>query len=150
MAGREAILRERRAVLEVLGFIPLAFDQQVGLGDGKGLGVDLLSVKVDGNVLLLLPGDLVQRFFRHGEHAARAAGAVIHQVGGGLDLIGDRQQDQARHQAHHVARGEVLAGFFVVLLVEAADQLFEDGAHGVVIQPGQLVHCHLRATPDPG
>jgi hypothetical protein len=35
----------------------------------------------------------------------------------------------------YIARREVLAGFLVVFLIEAADQLFEDGAHGVVVQP---------------
>ena len=32
---------------------------------------------------------------------------------------------------------EVLAGLFVVLFVEAADQLLEDRAHGVVVEAGQ-------------
>ena len=48
------------------------------------------------------------------------------------------QEDQVGHQPHHVARRPVLAGLLVVLLVEAADQLLEDGAHGVVVEAGQL------------
>ena len=40
LARREGVLRKRRAVLEVLGLLALALEQQVGLGDGVGLGVD--------------------------------------------------------------------------------------------------------------
>jgi hypothetical protein len=32
----------------------------------------------------------------------------------------------------------VLARFLVVLLVEAADQLLEHGAHGVIVEAGML------------
>ena len=46
------------------------------------------------------------------------------------------QEDQLRHERHGVARGEVLAGLLVVLLVEAPDQLLEDRAHAVVVEPG--------------
>ena len=38
---------------------------------------------------------------------------------------------------HHVARREVLPGFFIVLFIEAADELFEDRAHAVVVQARQ-------------
>ena len=47
-----------------------------------------------------------------------------------------RGEDQLRHERHGVARGEVLAGLLVVLLVEAPDQLLEDRAHAVVVEPG--------------
>jgi hypothetical protein len=40
---------------------------------------------------------------------------------------------------HGVARRPVLAGFLVVLLVEAADQLLEDRAHAVVVEPGCFI-----------
>ena len=46
------------------------------------------------------------------------------------------QEDQLRHERHGVARGEVLARLLVVLLVEAPDQLLEDRAHAVVVEPG--------------
>ena len=58
--------------------------------------------------------------------------AVVHQVGASVDLVGDRQEDQLRHERHGVARGPLLAG----LLVETADQFFEDRAHRVAIQAG--------------
>ncbi len=75
----------------------------------------------------------MQRLLGHGEHAAGAAGAVVEQVGAGLDLGLDGQEDEVRHQPHGVARRPVLAGLLVVLLVELADQLLEDRAHRVVV-----------------
>ena len=52
-------------------------------------------------------------------------------------LVGDGPEDQVGHQLDDVARGEMFAGLLVVLLAEAADQLLEDGAHAVVVEPGQ-------------
>jgi hypothetical protein len=54
-----------------------------------------------------------------------------------LDLGLDRPEHQVRHQAHRVARRPVLAGFFVVLLVELAHQFLEHGAHRVVVDAGR-------------
>ena len=84
----------------------------------------------------MLGGELPQRLLGHGQHAAGAAGAVVEQVGAGLDLVGDGQEDQLRHQPHGVPRGPVLARLLVVLLVEAAHQLLEDRAHAVVVEAG--------------
>ena len=56
-------------------------------------------------------------------------------------LVGDRFEDEMRHELHDVAGGEVLAGLLVVLLAEAPDQLLEDGAHAVVVEAG-----HTQAT----
>ena len=120
------------------GGLALALEQQVGLADGVGLGVDLLAVEVRGDLLAVLGGESLQRLLGDGEHAAGAAGAVVEQVGARLDLVGDRQEDQVRHQLDGVARRPVLAGLLVVLLVEAADQLLEDRAHGVVVEAGCL------------
>ena len=117
---------------------PLALEQKVRLGDGVGLGVDFLAVEVGGDLLAALLGDLDQRLLGHRQHAAGAAGAVVHQVGSGIDPVGDGQQDQLCHQRHGIARSPVLAGLLVVLLVEAADQFLEDRAHRVVIQAGVL------------
>ena len=72
------------------------------------------------------------------QHAAGAAGAVVQQVGAGPDPVGDRQEDQLRHQPDGVARRPVLARLLVVLLVEAAHQLLEDRAHAVVVEAGML------------
>ena len=33
----------------------------------------------------------------HRQHTPRAAGAIVHQVGPRVDLVGDRQEDQLRH-----------------------------------------------------
>ena len=68
-----------------------------------------------------------------GEHAARAAGAVVEQVGAGLDLGLDGQEHEVRHQSNGVARRPVFARLLVVLLVELADQFLEDRAHRVVV-----------------
>ena len=99
--------------------------QQVGLADGVGLGVDLLAVQVGGDLLAVLAGMLPMGLLGYGQHAAGAAGAVVEQVGAGADLVGDGQEDQLRHQPDRAARGPVLARLLVVLLVEAADQFLE-------------------------
>ena len=106
---------------------------RVGLADGVGLGVDLLAVQVNRYLFATLGGQLRQRLFRDRQHPARAAGAVVDQVGAGPDLVGHGQEDEAGHELHHITRGEVLPGLLVVLLVEAAYELFEDRAHAVVV-----------------
>ena len=63
------------------------------------------------------------------------------------------QEDQVRHQLDGIARRPVLAGLLVVLLVEPADQLLEDRAHGVVVEAGMLdravaVQDRVRAEVD--
>ena len=69
----------------------------------------------------------------HGEHAARAAGAVVEQVSAGLDLRLDVKEYKIRHQPDGVTRRPVLAGLFVVVLVEFPSQLLEDRSHRVVV-----------------
>ncbi len=144
----EAVLRERRAVEEVLRLVAFALQQQVGLGDGVGLGVHLLPVEVDGDLFAVLGRQLLQPLLGDGEHAARAAGAVVEQVGARLDLVGDGTEDEVGHQLHDVARREVLAGLLVVLLVEAADQLLEDRAHAVVVERRAAAPSVDRAEVD--
>ena len=82
-----------------------------------------------------------------GEHAAGAAGAVVEQVGAGLDLVGHGQEHEIRHEPDGVAGRPVLAGLFVVLLVEAADQFLEHRAHRVVVEGGQVAD-RIRAEVD--
>ena len=89
-----------------------------------------------GDALPVVGRKLPQRLLGHGQHAAGAAGAVVEQVGAGPDVVGDWQEDELGHQPHGVARRPVLAGLLVVLLVEAAHQLLEDRAHGVVVEAG--------------
>jgi hypothetical protein len=101
----------------------------------------------------VLRGEFVQRFFGHREHAAGAAGAVIKQVGARIDLIGDGNEEQLRHKFDGIARRPVFASLFVVCLVEAADKLLENRAHGVVVEAGILhravaVQHRLRAEID--
>ena len=121
---------------DVVGGFAFALEQQVRLADGVGFGVDLLAVEVGGDVLVVLGGELPQGVLGHGEHAAGAAGAVVEQVGAGPELLGNGEEDQPGHEAHGVAWRPVLAGLLVVLLVEAAHQLFEDRAHAVVVEAG--------------
>ena len=139
LAGREGVVGQGGvlgAAHDVVGGVPFALQQQVGLADGVGLGVDLLAVKVGGDLLAVLGGELLEHVLGHGQHAAGAAGPVVDQVGAGLDPAGDGQEDELRHQGHGVARGPVLARLLVVLLVEAPDQLLEDRAHAVVVEAG--------------
>ena len=98
----------------------------------------------------MLGGELPQGVLRYGEHAAGAAGAVVEQVGAGLDLLGDGEEDKFGHEPHGVARRPVLAGLFVVLLVEAPHQLFEDGAHAVVVEARDAAPSRRRSAPGLG
>jgi len=135
---RKRVVGERRvlgAAHDVVGGLALALEQQVGLADRVGLGVDLLTPEVRGNLLAPLFRETVQHVLRHGEHAAGPAGAVVEHVGGRLDPVRDGLEDEPRHDCHGVARGEVLARLLVVLLVEAPDKLLEDRAHAVVVEP---------------
>ena len=51
------------------------------------------------------------------------------------DLVVSAPSSRSHHQVDDVARGEVLAGVLVQRLVELADQLLEDRAHLVVVDP---------------
>ena len=156
LAGRERVVRQRRPFRpadDVVGLLAFAFEQQIGLADGVGLGVDLLPVQVGGDLLAVLLGEFVQRFFGDRQHAAGAAGAVVEQIRARLDLVGDRQEDQLRHELDGIARRPVLARLLVVLLVEAADQFLEDRAHRMVVEARMLhrtiaVQHRLRAEID--
>ena len=158
LARREGVVGEGgvlRPAHDVVGGLALTLEQEVGLADGVGLGVDLLAVEVGGDLLAALGGELAQGLLGHGQHAAGAAGPVIEQVGAGLDLAGGGQEDELRHQPHGVARGPVLARLLVVLLVEAAHQLLEDRAHAVVVEAGVAdgavgVHHGVGAQVDVG
>ncbi len=63
LARREGVVGERgvfRAADDVVGRLAFAFEQQVGLADGVGLGVDLLAVEVRGDLLAVLRGELLR------------------------------------------------------------------------------------------
>jgi hypothetical protein len=120
----------------VAGVLALPLEEHVGLADGVGLGVDLLAVEVGLDGAAVGGSEVLEGFLGDGEHAARAAGAVVKGVGAGPDVVGDGQEDEVGHEADGVAGRPVLAGLLVILLVELADQLFEDRAHGVVVEGG--------------
>src|SRR5262249_1779469 len=67
-------------------------------------------------------------------HAPSAAGAVVHQISTRFDLVGNRQEDEIGHQVYDITRRKMLARLFIVLFVEAADQLFEDRNHGMIVK----------------
>ena len=141
LAGAEGVVGQRgvgRSADDVVRRVAVAFEQEVGLADGVGLGVDLLAVKVGGDLLAVGLGDFLQRFLADGQHAAGAAGAVVEQIGAGFDLVGHGQEHEIGHQLDGIAGRPVLAGLFVVVLVEAADEFLEHRAHGVVVEAGQV------------
>ena len=158
LAGGEGVVGEGgvlRAAHDVVGGFPLALEQEVGFADGVGLGVDLLTEEVGGHLLAPILRELLQHVLGHGQHAAGTAGSVVEEIGAVVDLIGDGEKDQLRHELDGVARGEVLSGLLVVLLVEAPDQFLENGAHGVVVETGMPngaigVHDRFRAQVDVG
>ena len=134
---RKTIGGKRGAEADVFCLLAFARKQHIRLGDGIGLRVDLLSEQVDGYLPVALCRVLIQAVLGDRQHAARTASPVVAGISAVLDLVRDRQKDQIRHQFYDVARREVFARFFVILFVEAPDQLFEDHAHGVVVQSGQ-------------
>jgi len=132
----EGVVRERgpfRAANDVVGALAFAFEQHVRLADRVGLGVDLLPVEVAADLEAALLRDRRERLLGYREYAARAAGVIVEQVGAGLEIGLDWQEDKVRHQAHRVARRPVLARLFIVLFVELADQFLEDRTHRVVV-----------------
>ena len=89
------------------------------------------------------------------QHAACPACTIVASIGSILDLSGNRHKDEVGHQFDGVARREVLSGFLVVFLVESPDQLLENHAHGVVVQPRQtnraiIIQNRIRAEVDGG
>ena len=84
LAGREGVVGERgvlRATHDVVSRLAFPLQQQVGLADSIGLGVDLLTEKMCGDVLAVLGCELPQGLLGHRQHAACAAGSVVEQVG---------------------------------------------------------------------
>ena len=134
---REGVGGERRAEFNVVGLRAFALDEQISFRNRVGFRVDFLAVQINRSVFAALGRELAQAFFRDGQHAARAACAVIDEIRAGFKAVGNRQEDQIRHQAHDIAGREMFARLFVVFLVEAADQLLENRPHRVIIEAGQ-------------
>ena len=83
LVGRKSVVGERRVLRsahDVVGRRAFTFQQQVGLADGVGFGVDLLAIKMCGNLLATLGRELRQCFLGHCQHAAGPAGAVVEQI----------------------------------------------------------------------
>ena len=92
LAGREGVVGQGGvlwAAHDVVGGVSFTLQQQVGLANGVGLGIDLLAVEMGGDFLAVVGGELLKHVLGHGQHAASAAGPVVDQVGAGLDLVGD-------------------------------------------------------------
>ena len=156
LARRKRVVGERRvlrAAHDVVGGLAAALQQQVGLADRVGLGVDLLPEEVGRHLLPVLGGKLLQGLLGQRQHASGAARPIVEQVSPRLDLVGDGEEQQPRHERHRVARGPVLAGLFVVLLVEPAHELLEHRAHAVVVESWMAyravgVHHRIGAQVD--
>ncbi len=131
------VVRQRRVLRpadEAVGVGALALEEEVGDGDRVGLAVDLLPEEVGDDPLPVLPGDVLRGLLGDGEHAAGAHGSVVEGVRASGELVRNGVEDEPGHQAHRIARCPVLASLLVVRLVEAAHELFEDGAHCVVVE----------------
>ena len=104
----------------------LVFDEQIGAADGEGFGVVFLAEEIEVGVGILA----FDALFGDGEHAAGACGGIIDAaVDAGFEDVFFFGEDEVDHEADDFARGEVIACFFVGLLVEFADQFLEDVAH---------------------
>src|SRR5229473_3109260 len=74
-----------------------SFLSSICLADRISLGVDLLAVKHALDSLSALRADRPERLFRHSQHAPRAAGTVVQQIGAGFDLVLNGQEHEVRH-----------------------------------------------------
>lgn len=88
-------------------------------------------------------------FFRHAQHAARAAGAVVQGLHDtfGAENLAVRSKEQVDHQPDYFARHKVVAGRLVRCFVEAPNQVFEDQAH-LVIGNGVGMQVDVGELPD--
>ena len=129
-----AVCGEAVAEDDVLGV--LALDEHVGAADGPGLGVELLAVDLQ----MGLGVELGKVVLGGRQHAAGAAGGVVHGPYGGLTgecllVLGEEDVD---HEADDLARGEVLTRGLVLHLREPTEQLLKDVAHRVVGHLGRV------------
>ena len=119
---------------EVVRRLAVALEDEVGFRDGVGLGVDLLPIQVRGDLLAQRAGELLERLLSDSQHAAGTHRPVVEAVRARGNPVSDRLEHEAGHQPHRVTWRPVLTRFLVVVLVEPAHQLFEHGAHAVVVQ----------------
>ena len=119
---------------DVVVDVPLPLEEHVCLADGVGLIVHLLAVEVGGDPLAVFLCYALESLLRDCEHPARADSAVVEQVRAGLDPVPDGLEYQLGHEFHRIPGRPVFPGLLVILLVEAAHQVLEDRAYGVVVQ----------------
>src|SRR5947209_6767634 len=111
------------------------------------LGVDLLPVKVSRDLFAVVFRNLLKGFFGDGQHSAGATGAIVKQIGAGFDSAGNGKKHETRHEFDYIAWRPVLSGLLVVVLIEHAHEVFEDGTHGVVVETGEI-SGRVRAEVD--
>ncbi len=137
--ARVAVVGEGVAGFDLADVLP--FDEHVGFADGVAFVVELLADHDDARA------EFFEVFARDREHAAGAGGGVVDGAdnGGFGENVVVLNEEEVGHEADDVARGEVVAGGFVGLLGEFADELFKDGAHvgvgdavGVEIDGGEF------------
>jgi hypothetical protein len=137
------VVREHASVGDVVGVAARRLlHEEVGLRHRPGLGVDLLPEKVDlrsrvdrgADDITVSPHAEVFVLLGDHEHAAGAAAGVVDSRDDALppDAIVFAREHEIDHEVDHVARGEVLSGVLVQGFVELANQLLEDGPHGVL------------------
>src|ERR1700730_6606750 len=120
---REGIVGKGRVLAaadDMVGVIAFTLEEHVRLANGVGFGVDFLTVQVSAYLLPFPGGDVLKGFFRYSEHAARTARAAVDLVSPGFKGVRYRKKHKVSHQPYGVARGPVLTGLFIILLVELA------------------------------
>ena len=126
--------------------VAFSLEEHIGLADRVGLVVDFLPVEVRGGLLAFLYGESVEGLFGDGQHAPGADGAVVEEIRAGLDPVLYGMKYQLGHEFHGVPGGPVFAGFFVVVLVEAAYQVLKDRAQAWLSRPGSLTESSALRT----
>src|SRR5262245_37471284 len=85
----------RRSPDDVVRRLAFTFQKQIGFADRVSLRVNILTVKMSGDFLPVLSGELLERFLADREHSTGTASAVVKQVRPRFDLIGDWQKSFA-------------------------------------------------------
>ena len=125
LIARELVVAKGISLTHVLGIA--ALDERVGLGNGKGLVVQLLTITGDLSLGVYLQKALCQT-------TQHLTGAHGHVVDGSRDalvlqLLFVVANKQVGHEVDDIAGGEVGSGLLVVTLGELAHQFLEDVTH---------------------
>ncbi|MCY1533590.1 hypothetical protein D9M68_689270 [compost metagenome] len=119
---------QRVAELDVLGFE--ALDQFVCNRNGVGLGIEFLSVWNHARIGV----PFVDLLNSRGQETASTRRAVVHGAHHArtIERLMVGREYESGGQAHHIARGEVLASVVIGRLGKLANQVFKDQPHFVV------------------